>query len=348
MSSLEEIKKEYLDISNKLSNPEVVSDWKKTEELTIRKSSLQSIIDICNKLDEIEKKIEDNENILKSNSEEELIEIAKEELEQLIIEKEKITKQLKKALNKDDSIKENELIVEIRAGAGGDEASLFAADLFRMYSKYAENNNWKIEIMDSNENEVKGYKQIIFQIKGNESYSKLKYEAGVHRVQRTPETEKLGRIHTSTVSVAVLPKPKEATIAIKPEELKIDTYRSSGPGGQNVNKRDTAIRITHIPTGTVVSCQTERSQLQNKESALAILEAKLLEDKKQKEKTTNLQQRKEQIGTADRSEKIRTYNFPQDRITDHRVNQSWHEIEKILEGNLEPIIETLVNSEELN
>lgn len=348
MNSLEKIKKEYLDIINKLSDPEVVSDWKKAEELSIRKSSLQPVIDINTTLEDINKKIKDNEEIITNNSEEELTLIAKEELETLIIEKEKTEKALKKILTKDNTIKDNELIMEIRAGAGGDEASLFAADLFRMYSKYSEMNNWELNLMDSHENEVGGYKQIVFQIKGFESYSKLKYEAGVHRVQRTPETEKLGRIHTSTVSVAVLPKPTKTAIEIKTEDLKIDTYRASGPGGQNVNKRDTAIRITHIPTGTVVTCQSERSQLQNKESALAILEAKLLEEKKEKERKKNLEQRKGQIGTGDRSEKIRTYNFPQDRITDHRIGQSWHGIEKILEGYLEPIIESLSNSEELN
>jgi peptide chain release factor 1 len=348
MISLEEIKKEYSDIVNKLSDPEVVSDWKKAEELSIKKSSLQPTIDVNNKLEEINRNIADNESVIEDNSEEELVLMAKEELESLVIEKEKTEKELKKLLNKDDSIEENELIMEIRAGAGGDEASLFAADLFRMYSKYAESNDWNFELMDSHENEVGGFKQIVFQIKGLEAYSKLKYEAGVHRVQRTPETEKMGRIHTSTVSVAVMPKPKETAIEVKTEDLKIDTYRASGPGGQNVNKRDTAIRVTHIPTGTVVTCQSERSQLQNKESALNILRAKLLEEKKEKERRENVEQRKEQIGTGDRSEKIRTYNFPQDRITDHRIGESWHGIEKILEGDLEPIIESLNNSEELN
>ncbi len=236
------------------------------------------------------------------------------------------------------------VIVEIRAGAGGEEAALFAANLYRMYSKYAADQAWQQKVLDSNQTELGGFKQIIFELKDSDVFSKMQYEGGVHRVQRTPKTEKLGRVHTSTASVAVLLKPKKAFFRIRPDELKIDTYRASGPGGQYVNKRETAIRITHLPTNIVVTSQTERNQLQNKENALAILEAKLLE-KKEMEQMENLsEKRKEQIKWARRADKIRTYNFPQDRVTDHRIKKSFHNIEAIMDGKLEKIIKKLNQS----
>ncbi|MCD6550172.1 PCRF domain-containing protein [bacterium] len=237
--------------------------------------------------------------------------------------------------------KSNALIVEIRAGAGGEEAALFAADLFRMYSNYAKSQGWKQKILDSHPTSLGGLKQIVFELKGENVWEKMKYEAGVHRVQRIPKTEKGGRIHTSTASVAILLKPTETEIKIRPEELKIDYYRASGPGGQYVNRRETAVRITHLPTGLVVTSQTERNQLENKENALSILKARLLEIEKRKTQEQIAGARKSQIGSADRAEKIRTYNFPQDRITDHRIQKSWHNIDKILDGNLDPIIKKL-------
>ncbi len=233
------------------------------------------------------------------------------------------------------------VIMEIRAGTGGKEASLFVADLFRMYSKYAQSQNLKQKILDSHPTGLGGFKEIIFELKNSNVFSKMKYEGGVHRVQRIPETEKSGRTHTSTVSVAVLPKPKSAQIKIRPDELKIDFYRASGPGGQYVNKRETAVRITHLPTGFVVTSQTERNQLQNKENAMAILEAKLLEKKEIEESEKLGDKRRSQIGWAKRAEKIRTYNFPQDRVTDHRIKKSWHNLEEILNGKLEPTIKAL-------
>jgi len=239
---------------------------------------------------------------------------------------------------------QSSIIMEIRAGAGGGEAALFAADLFKMYSKYAALQNWKQKTLDSHLTELGGIKQITFEVKGKDVFSKMKYEAGVHRVQRIPETEKSGRIHTSTATVAVLPKPKIAEINIRHDQVKIDYYRASGPGGQNVNKRDTAVRITHMPTGLVITSQTERSQLQNKENALAILSARLLE-KKQQEKVSKLGgERKAQIGWAMRAEKIRTYNFPQDRVTDHRIKKKWHNIEDIMNGKLDKMIKTLAKN----
>lgn len=236
---------------------------------------------------------------------------------------------------------QNSIIMEIRAGAGGDEAGLFVVNLFKMYSKYATSQNWKFKTLDSHPTGIGGFKEIIFEITGENVFSKMKYEAGVHRVQRIPETEKSGRVHTSTATVAVLPKPKTTEIDIRPDQLRIDCYRSSGPGGQYVNKRETAIRITHLPTGLVVTSQTERNQLQNKESALSILAARLLEKKEQEEASKLGGERKAQIGWAMRAEKIRTYNFPQDRITDHRIKKKWHNIEDILNGDMDKMIKTL-------
>ncbi len=232
------------------------------------------------------------------------------------------------------------VIIEIRAGAGGDEAALFVADLFRMYSKFAEKQNWQTSILSSSQTGLHGYKEIIFEIKGKETYQKLKQEGGVHRVQRIPETEKSGRVHTSTVSVAILPVVSESEIKINPNEIRIDTLRASGPGGQYVNKRESAIRLTHIPSGIVISCQDERTQQANKDKAMKVLRARLSVRKREKEMAQRGNQRKEQIGMAMRAEKVRTYNYPQDRITDHRLNKSWHNLEKIVNGDLKPIIKT--------
>jgi len=233
------------------------------------------------------------------------------------------------------------VIIEIRAGAGGDEASIFARDLFEMYSKYAASQDWRLFVLDSNASSMNGFKQITFELKGENVLSKMKNEAGVHRVQRVPKTEKNNRIHTSTASVAVLPKPQETEIRIKPSEIKMDFYKSSGPGGQNVNKRQTAVRITHLPTNFVVCSQVERNLEDNKRAALTILQAKLYDLKKNAAQSQILQERKQQIGTMDRSEKIRTYNFPQDRVTDHRIEKSWHSIDRIMKGKLDDIVEKL-------
>ena len=241
------------------------------------------------------------------------------------------------------------IIMEIRAGAGGEEAALFAANLFQMYSRFSEKQNWSITLIGRNSSDLGGYKEIIFEIKGNEAYKKLKQEAGVHRVQRIPTTEKSGRVHTSTVSVAVLPVANETEININPKDLRVDVLRSSGPGGQNVNKIESAVRITHFPSGLVVNCQDGRSQQHNKEKAMQVLRSRLLAKNKEKDLGERSVERREQIGTADRSEKIRTYNFPQNRITDHRIKKSWHNLDKIIDGDLNPIIkvfEKIKNKEE--
>ncbi len=230
------------------------------------------------------------------------------------------------------------VIIEIRAGAGGDESALFVADLFRMYSKFAEKQNWQTSLLSSSETGLNGYKEIIFEIKGEEAYQKLQQEGGVHRVQRIPETEKSGRVHTSTVSVAIMPFATESEIQINPKEIRVDTLRASGPGGQYVNRRESAIRLTHLPSGMIVTCQDERTQLANKEKAMKVMRARLLAKKREKQMVQRKDQRREQIGSAMRAEKVRTYNYPQNRITDHRIKKSWHNLDKIVQGDLKPII----------
>ncbi len=348
-ADLKKTELEYQKIIQQLSDPELISNWEKFEELNRKKSFLEKIIEKGKEIEEIKNKIEENKTILKSKEDEELYSLAEAEIIQLKEKEKKLEKELKELLSKEESQLssdskqpgEQAVIVEIRAGTGGEEAALFAADLFRMYSKYASSQGWKQKILDSRLSELGGFKEITFELKNGDVFSKMQFEGGVHRVQRIPETEKSGRIHTSTASVAVLPKPKKATIKIKPEDLKIDTYRASGPGGQYVNRRETAVRITHLPSGIVVTSQTERNQLQNKENALAILEAKLLEKKEMEELEKLSEKRRSQIKWAKRAEKIRTYNFPQDRVTDHRIKKSFHNIEEIMDGKLDPIIQSL-------
>lgn len=350
-----EIEKEYNNTLNQLSDPELISNWEKFEELSKKKKNIEKIIDKKNLLEEIEKQIEENKTILKSEEDKELFSLAETEIIQFREKEKKIKKELIEIFkknnpsenSKDKDSKNISVIIEIRAGTGGQEAALFAGDLFKMYSKYAILQNWNEKILDSHPTELGGYKEIIFELsprrdrKDKDIFSKMKYEAGVHRVQRIPETEKSGRIHTSTATVAVLPEPKKAEIKIKSSDIRIDFFHSSGPGGQNVNKRMTAVRITHLPTGMVVTSQNERNQLQNKENALAILSARLLEKKEQEFQTEVGGERKSQIGWAKRAEKIRTYNFPQDRVTDHRIKKSWHNIEQIMDGKIDKIIEAL-------
>jgi len=344
MTSIEKIKKEYQQVLDQLSDPELISDWKRTEKLSKKKKRLEEIVEKQKEIENVQKQIKENQDILNAKeTDQELLTLTEKETTKLKERETSLEKELK-ILIQGKSKESRSIIVEIRAGTGGDEAALFVADLFRMYSRYAENQGWIQKTLDSKPTELGGYKEVIFELKDGDVFSKMKYEGGVHRVQRVPETEKAGRIHTSTVSVAVLPKAKSQEVKIKPDEIKIDHYKASGPGGQNVNKRMTAIRITHLPTGIIVSSQTERNQLQNKENAMAILSARLLE-KKQKEEEAKLgSKRKEQIGRAKRVEKIRTYNFPQDRITDHRIKKSWGNIEEIMNGKLDKIIKALENN----
>lgn len=348
MVNINSIKKEYNEILQQLSDPGLISNWDKFKKINKRRDVLEKIIEKDNEISEIKKKIEENKAIISAGEDPELVSLAESETLQLQEREKKLNQELEELLspkNNENSTSQS-VIIEIRAGTGGEEATLFAGDLFKAYSKYALAQNWKQRILDSQPSELGGLKEIIFELRNGDIFSKMKYEGGVHRVQRIPVTEKSGRIHTSTVSVAVLPKPKKTELKIKSEDLRIDVYRSSGPGGQYVNKRETAVRITHLPSGIVVASQTERNQLQNKENAMTILEAKLLEQKEIKEVEKLGEKRKAQIKWAKRAEKIRTYNFPQDRVTDHRIKKSFHNINAIMEGKLDPIIQTLKEDEE--
>jgi peptide chain release factor 1 len=344
MSSKDTYIKEYEEISQKLSDPQIASDFKKLKKLGQRQNEIVKIVQIIKNIEKIEQQIKENNDLEKtafSDIDEELALIAKEENITLKKKLTQLNKQYKKLVIPKDPHDERNVILEIRAGAGGDEAGLFAGELFRMYSHWAENNTATVSVYNSNKNELGGIKEIIAQISGKEIYGKLKFESGVHRVQRIPETEKSGRVHTSTVTVAILPEAQEKDLKIKTEEVKIDTFRSSGPGGQSVNTTDSAIRLTHLPTGIVVSCQDEKSQHKNKAKAFSILRSKLLQKQREDEQKKIANLRSSQIGTGDRSEKIRTYNFPQDRITDHRLKKSWYGIQKILDGNINELIKDL-------
>jgi len=336
-------KRRYEKILEELSNPELISDSKKLEKLSREKNYLEKIIEKSKKIKEISDRIEENKEILKSKEDPELLSLAEEELCQLQEKKQILEKELEN-LRKEKSetqSKKGAVIIEIRQGTGGEEAALFAADLFRMYSKYGQSQEWKTRILESRPTELGGFKEIVFEMKDGDCRKKMKYEAGVHRVQRIPTTEKSGRIHTSTATVAVLARSPEAALEIKPQDIEIDFHRASGPGGQYVNKRATAVRILHKQSGIVVTSQTERNQLRNRENAMAILEAKLSDIKEQKELEKLGKKRRSQIKWAKRAEKIRTYNFPQDRVTDHRIKKSWHNIEGIMAGKLDKIIKTL-------
>ncbi len=341
LGKLKKINSRYEDINAQLSDSEIISDRKKMIRLSKERSDLEEIIKVYQEYDSVLKNITGNKEILSSEKDKELFEFAETELAELNEQKEKLEEKIKFILLPKDPNDDKNVIVEIRAGTGGDEAGLFAGDLFRMYSRYAELRSWKLELIDINESGKGGIKEVVFSLSGEGVYGDMKFERGVHRVQRVPDTEASGRVHTSAASVAVLPEAEDVQIEINPNDLKIDIFRSGGAGGQSVNKLETAVRITHLPTKIVVQCQDERSQLKNKHRALKVLKTRLydLELKKQNEKISS--ERKSMIGSGDRSDKIRTYNFPQNRVTDHRIGLTLYNLSGIIEGDLDELIEQL-------
>lgn len=339
---LETIITKYEDLKQELTKPEVLADYNKLRTLSKEQKDLESIVNKYKEYLTSEKNIEDAK-ILANDPE--MHELAEETLAEETANKERLEKELELMLIPKDPNDDKNIIMEIRGAAGGDEANIFAGDLFRMYSKYAEKQNWKIEILHEVEGSAGGYSQIEFMIRGENVYSKLKFESGSHRVQRVPVTETQGRVHTSTATVLVMPEVNVDDVEIKESDLKIDVYHSSGAGGQSVNTSNSAVRITHVPTNTVVTCQIERSQLKNKEKAMKMLAAKL-KDTAEAKAEAELGQNRKKIGTGDRSEKIRTYNYPQNRITDHRINFTIMELDRVMEGNLDPVIEALINEDQ--
>ncbi len=338
---LDSIEKRFTELEAQLSDSAVMQDMKKYSELMKEHASTKEIVDSYNLYKKTVSQLEEAREMAGSESDPELKEMAKEEIKELEEQKENQIKELRTLLIPKDPLDLKNIIMEIRAGTGGDEAALFAADLFRMYSKYSELKKWKIEIMSSHESGLGGFKEIVFSVTGKNVYENMKFESGVHRVQRIPETESGGRIHTSAVTVAVLPEAEETDIQINPEDLKIDVYRSSGPGGQCVNTTDSAVRMTHIPTGLVVICQDEKSQIKNRAKALRVLRSRLYEMEEAKKQKERSEARKNQVGSGDRSERIRTYNFPQNRLTDHRINLTLYKLDLIINGELDELLDAL-------
>jgi peptide chain release factor 1 len=343
---LEQIKKRYEELVAQMGQPEVASDHKQMTKLAQEKASLNNIVELYQEYQTTVKSLEEIRVMQNEKLDAEMLAMVKEEMRQLEEKQVRFQEELKLALLPKDPYDEKDSIMEIRAGTGGDEAAIFAADLFRMYSRYAQAKRWNVDVINSSEGSGGGFKEIILEISGKGVFSRLKYERGVHRVQRVPITESSGRIHTSTATVAVLPEAEEVELSIDPSDLRVDIFHSGGAGGQNVNKVATAVRLTYIPSGMVVICQDERSQLRNRQKAMAVLRARLLDIQRSKQEQEMSSMRRSQVGTGERSEKIRTYNFPQDRLSDHRIGLSLHNLPRIMQGELDELIDALATDEQ--
>ncbi|PTX62497.1 peptide chain release factor 1 (bRF-1) [Melghirimyces profundicolus] len=346
LDRLESIVKRYEELNRLLSDPEVIQDAQLLRKYSKEQADLNPKYQAYTEYKEVSSQYTDAQAMLKEESDPEMIEMVRAELEELSDRKAALEQRIKRLLLPKDPNDEKNVIVEVRGAAGGEEAALFAADLYRMYTRYAERQGWKAEIMEANTTGLGGFKEVVFSVQGKGAYSRLKYESGAHRVQRVPTTESGGRIHTSTATVAVLPEAEEVEVEVHDKDLRIDTFCSSGPGGQSVNTTKSAVRITHLPTGIVVSCQDEKSQIKNKEKAMRVLRARLLDRKQQEEQARMADVRKTQVGTGDRSERIRTYNFPQSRVTDHRIGLTVHKLDSVMDGDLDEIIDALVVEEQ--
>lgn len=346
LDKLQAIEEKYLELERLISDPEVIANQSEWQKHARAHAAMTEIVTVYREYKKVLAGIEEARALLAEKADPEMMELARLELEELEEKQPELEQKLKVLLLPKDPNDEKNVIVEIRAGAGGDEAALFAGDLFRMYTRYAERQGWRTEILSASESDLRGFKEVIFLVEGQGAYSQLKYESGVHRVQRVPVTESGGRIHTSTATVAVLPEAEEVDVQIDPNDLRIDVFCSSGPGGQSVNTTQSAVRITHIPTGLVVSCQDEKSQHKNKEKALRVLRARLLEIAQQEQQAKLASDRRSQVGTGDRSERIRTYNFPQGRVTDHRIGLTLHKLDMVLDGDLQEIIDALITADQ--
>ncbi len=346
LERLESIEKRYEELGQLMAQPEIAVDREQLQTLAKERAGIENLAAKYREYRTTSQSLEETEGLLREGLDRELTALVKEEMESLKLKLEGLWQGLRLSLLPRDPNDEKDVIIEIRAGAGGDEAGLFAADLFRMYTRYAQDRGWGVEVIDSSESGVGGFKEVIFELKGRGAYSRLKFERGVHRVQRVPVTEALGRIHTSTATVAVLREVEEVEVAISPDDLKIDFFHSRGAGGQNVNKVETAVRLTHLPTGVVAICQDERSQFRNRTKAMAVLRARLLDRLQSKQSQEIAQERRSQVGGGERAEKIRTYNFPQDRVKDHRIGLTLHNIPAILGGELDPLIDALMADEQ--
>ena len=346
LERLSSVEEKYEELNKLLADPEVVADYTKVQQYAKEQSVMREVVELAREYREVIKEISDLKDMLRSESDPDILSMAKDEHATLEGKKEEAEERLRMALVPKDPNDDKNVIIEIRAGTGGEEAGLFASNLYRMYSRLAQRLNWNLEIIDSNSTGIGGLKEIIFQVRGDQAYSKLKHESGVHRVQRVPTTEASGRIHTSAATVAVLPEAEEVDVEINQEDLQIDIYHASGHGGQNVQKVATAVRIKHIPSGVVTTCQDERSQHKNKEKALAVLRSRLLAAEIEKQQQEITDSRRSQVGSGDRSERVRTYNFPQGRITDHRIGLTSYNLEQVLDGDLMEFIAALVQEEQ--